>query len=196
MLRTFRRTSHPNALRRLLAVLLAFLVLGTVAEPLIAEAHDGDAPGMLAPSASGDGPRATTQVVTWVVATTPVDRAGVQAAAHAVVADEGMPTGVADTWDAARDADRAGPAAVAPGRAGASISASVPSSPAPLSSGGSHGMHVCHCAHAHGGLPALPYVVSTRVRRVVPARTSRSDRLPASSPAEPRLRPPVLPHAA
>ena len=131
-----------------MAVLLAALVLVASAEPLLAEAHDGDAPRAVA-------------------------------------------AGQADGWTAG--------SAVPPV---ASVEMSIAATPASAhhAPGGRlpiHAVHVCHCAHVHGGLLVPePFVLTTRVRPTVRRVDARSDRVPASSRLEPLLRPPLLPHGA
>ena len=52
-----------------------------------------------------------------------------------------------------------------------------------------HSAHVCHCIHAHGGIPGIS---ATRpVIADAPSHVSgASDRMPASVTVEPRIRPP------
>lgn len=140
MLRVLRPSFAPAVWRRLVATLLAALVLVAGAEPLLAEAHDGDAP-----------------------------RADVPAVAVAAAA-------------------YAAPAA---------LPLVTPARHAPAKRAPSHAVHVCHCAHAHGGLfVPEPFVLTTRTRRTGRRVAARSDRLPPSPRPEPRLRPPLFPTSA
>lgn len=59
----------------------------------------------------------------------------------------------------------------------------------PESSSG-HSMHVCHCIHAHGGLPGLLDVRSEPSEARLHVR-SVSDRMPTSASLEPAIRPPA-----
>lgn len=67
---------------------------------------------------------------------------------------------------------------------------------APQDGAPAHAFHVCHCAHAHGGMLTERFVLAVAERRVSTRVRARSDRLPPSPAPEHPLRPPVLPHAA
>lgn len=53
-----------------------------------------------------------------------------------------------------------------------------------------HTLHLCHCAHAHGGTLTARHAVTDRVRAVAVVVSSLSDRIPPSVVGEPQLRPP------
>ena len=55
-----------------------------------------------------------------------------------------------------------------------------------------HGVHVCHCTHAHNGLLSLRVAVDAAIVPVTEARLAHSDRLPPSPALEPQLRPPAV----
>jgi hypothetical protein len=55
-----------------------------------------------------------------------------------------------------------------------------------------HGVHVCHCVHAHNGLLSLRTAVVAAIVPVTEAHFTRSDRLPPSPALEPQLRPPAV----
>jgi hypothetical protein len=59
-----------------------------------------------------------------------------------------------------------------------------------------HGVHVCHCAHAHNGLLSLRTAVLAAIVPVTDAHFTRSDRLPPSPALEPQLRPPAVSQVA
>ena len=167
VLSVFRAIRHRLALRRAIATLVACTVLGTVAEPAIAEAHDGDAPGVAAASAA-----TRTEVERGVTATAR------PSAPRASVSEPGAlspATSPAASWASGTAPD----------------SSSLPSAPKP----GSHGAHVCHCAHVHGGAPVVRAALALPSDRATTARP-HSDRLPPSVAAEPHLRPPLSQSAA
>ena len=64
----------------------------------------------------------------------------------------------------------------------------APSEDSEKSSG--HSMHVCHCIHAHGGLPGHLDVRSESSEARLQVR-GVSDRMPASASLEPAIRPPA-----
>lgn len=66
-----------------------------------------------------------------------------------------------------------------------STSDHVPSSDRP------HGVHVCHCTHAHGGTLTLRTSVAAVTVSASEAHDPRSDRVPPSPALEPQLRPPA-----
>jgi len=158
VLRALRSPTAPTVWRRLVAVLLAALVLVASAEPLLAEAHDGDAPRADVPTATAP------DALVGAVAAGHTDGWTVRSAVLAVVSVEATP---------------------------------APVRHAPVERLPIHAVHVCHCAHAHGGLLVPePFVLMTRLCHTARRVNARSDRLPASPSPEPRLRPPLLPHGA
>jgi hypothetical protein len=59
-----------------------------------------------------------------------------------------------------------------------------------------HGVHVCHCVHAHNGLLSLRTAVVAAIVPVTEAHFTHSDRLPPSPALEPQLRPPAVSQVA
>ena len=59
-----------------------------------------------------------------------------------------------------------------------------------------HGVHVCHCAHAHNGLLSLRTMAAGAIAPAHGALDARSDRLPPSPALEPQLRPPAVAQVA
>lgn len=59
-----------------------------------------------------------------------------------------------------------------------------------------HGVHVCHCTHAHNGLQTLPMIAAAAIAPVHDALDALSDRLPPSPALEPQLRPPAVAQVA
>ena len=53
-----------------------------------------------------------------------------------------------------------------------------------------HEMHLCHCAHAHGGTLTTQHVLPGRLDALATAVSGKSDRLPSSVVGEPEGRPP------
>jgi hypothetical protein len=55
-----------------------------------------------------------------------------------------------------------------------------------------HGIHICHCTHAHGGMLTLRTSVAAVIVPVAESYTVQSDLLPPSPALEPQLRPPAV----
>ena len=53
-----------------------------------------------------------------------------------------------------------------------------------------HALHLCHCAHAHGGTLTTRHTIPDRIQTVAVAVASHSDRIPPSAIGDPQLRPP------
>lgn len=102
--------------------------------------------------------------------------------------DEGS-SGVATVAAGAVAQDATAEGAVSAGMPAAhlddSTSDHVPASDRP------HGVHVCHCTHAHGGTLTLSTNVAAVTVPASEAHDPRSDRVPPSPALEPQLRPPA-----
>ncbi len=64
------------------------------------------------------------------------------------------------------------------------------SAPGTTSAPDQHTIHLCHCAHGHGGTLATRHGPSDRLEIGATVVSGQSDRLPPSVALEPQLRPP------
>ncbi len=75
---------------------------------------------------------------------------------------------------------------------GAQLSSSEPDSPSPAGGDATHGVHLCHCAHTHAGIPRHPGAALTPLTSEAGRIQAAPDDLRSGPPAQPLLRPPLV----
>lgn len=76
-------------------------------------------------------------------------------------------------------------------RLGAQLSSSEPDSPSPAGGDATHGVHLCHCAHTHAGVPRHPAGLTPFASEAGRIQAAPDD-LRSGPPAQPLLRPPLV----
>lgn len=74
---------------------------------------------------------------------------------------------------------------------GAQLSSSEPDSPTPSGGETTHGVHLCHCAHTHAGVPRHPAAMTPLTSEAGRIQAAPGD-LRSGPPAQPLLRPPLV----
>lgn len=97
---------------------------------------------------------------------------------------------IADVCDGDAGSETAAVAAMAAAHGDVASSGSEPAPERP------HGVHVCHCTHAHGGMLLLRAGIVATIVPVTESHGTRSDRMPPSPALDRHLRPPAFPQVA